>query len=627
VDRHDFTTGEIVTESHLETFQTNVEDADGDLAQDAFGGSGLVSGCGLTEQGTPSWVLSLAAGVLRDALGRRMVVTGTTVDTATATSGGAISVGSGNERYVDVYARFVRGADVVTSAGTDAQGNALTQTVNPESYELLVVAGTEAGSGLAVTPTVPSGSPVLLGRYLRTAAMTAVRTRDLRKDALAYARSTASLWAGASDRRLVVVPTDPPSMAVRVRSNEASPGSAVRVLIDRASVSVASQTTSSITAPGSNSRYDLIAINSLGSVTVVAGTAGASPTRPAVPAAYLPLAYVLVSAAQTAIEASHIEDARPFLASESTQRSVHRETASGGQQEFILPFTYTLGAHALLVTVNGVLLDATQYVETTGTVTLVTPCTGGDVVVIRRDQVQPINAVALAQMVEDLSGIQKGLDVLVEDRGAGIRVYVQPGRAIVGRVQYTVASEQTINPGALSANTTYYLYAYPSAGALAFELSTTQPENTRTWKNGDTTRLFLSTLRADSGSALIQGQNQGGFWWYFRTAEMSSDTAAFTGQSQTTWTDASLASYVPPHCRRARVELTLGTQNTVGYGEIRTKGTTTSSLKIQGPTNGVTSIYTYREVEIHLDTSQRIQYQVSDVTLALSCSVVGFQDR
>lgn len=626
MDRHDFTSGEIVTDTHLETLQTNVEDADGDLASDVVG-SGIVSGCGLTEQGTPSWVLSVAAGVLRDSAGKRMVVTSATVDAATATAGGATSVSSGNERYVDIYARFVRGAAVITSAGTDAQGNALTQTVNPESYELLVVAGAEASAGAAVVPATPSGNPVLLGRFLRTFAMTAVRTRDLRKDALSYARSTASLWAGASDRKLVVLPTDPPSMAVRLRSNEASPGSAVRVLIDRTSVAVASQTTGTITAPAAAPRYDLVYLSAAGGLLVLTGAESGSPVRPVVPAGNLPVAYLLLSVGQTAIEASHIEDARPFFMTQTTQRLEERDgSASVGQTVFPVPWAYTAGVLALTVTVDGVVLDSTQYTESAGQVTLVTPCAGGEVVVVRRDEVQPLTSVALAQMTDDLSGVLAGLDLMVEDRGAGVRIYVQPGRAIVQKVLYTVASEQTVNPGSTSANTTYYLYGYVSSGALAYELSTTAPDVTRTWKNGDASRLFLGTLRSDSGSTILQGERKGRRWHYFRTAEASTDTAGIVGGNATSWADVSLAAYVPPHCRRARVELILGTQGTAGYGEVRTKGTSTSTLRVMGtpPASGTT--YTYREVEIHTDTSQRVQYQVSDVSLTLSIYVVSFDD-
>ena len=48
--------------------------------------------------------------------------------------------------------------------------------------------------------------------------------------------------------------------------------------------------------------------------------------------------------------------------------------------------------------------------------------------------------------------------------------------------------------GALVGNTRYYLYAYESAGVLAWQVSTTAPDDEHLYKSGTTSHVFVSTF-------------------------------------------------------------------------------------------------------------------------------------
>ena len=74
---------------------------------------------------------------------------------------------------------------------------------------------------------------------------------------------------------------------------------------------VASQSTGTVTAPVSNPRIDRIVINPAnGAILTVTGTESASPSPPAIPSCYYPLAQVLLQTTSTAITNTMIMDER-----------------------------------------------------------------------------------------------------------------------------------------------------------------------------------------------------------------------------------------------------------------------------------------------------------------------------
>lgn len=97
-----------------------------------------------------------------------------------------------------------------------------------------------------------------------------------------------------------------PNMTVVIRSG---------ALLDNGTlVERAQQTTGTITAPASTSRIDRIVLDQrTGVFTVVAGTPGASPVAPAIPAGKLPCAQVLLQSTSTVITNAMITDERVFV--------------------------------------------------------------------------------------------------------------------------------------------------------------------------------------------------------------------------------------------------------------------------------------------------------------------------
>lgn len=76
-------------------------------------------------------------------------------------------------------------------------------------------------------------------------------------------------------------------------------------------VSVAAQSTAVVTAPVSNPRIDRVVIDAgNGVIATVTGTESATPTAPAIPSGYLPIAQVLLAPGTTAITNAMITDER-----------------------------------------------------------------------------------------------------------------------------------------------------------------------------------------------------------------------------------------------------------------------------------------------------------------------------
>jgi len=84
-------------------------------------------------------------------------------------------------------------------------------------------------------------------------------------------------------------------------------------------------------ADGTNPRFDLVSINTAGTIVVTVGTAAASPVFPAHPANVVVLAAVYVPASDTAIGATQIIDKRMMLASTNFNRFVDGKYYAFGQ--------------------------------------------------------------------------------------------------------------------------------------------------------------------------------------------------------------------------------------------------------------------------------------------------------
>lgn len=101
-------------------------------------------------------------------------------------------------------------------------------------------------------------------------------------------------------------PTSPASMKVNLAAGH--------IFKDASLTEVAAQQTADFVAPALNSRIDRIVIDrSSGTLSVVAGTAGAAPVAPAIPSGKHPVARIPLTAGQTSITADNIIDERDLF--------------------------------------------------------------------------------------------------------------------------------------------------------------------------------------------------------------------------------------------------------------------------------------------------------------------------
>jgi hypothetical protein len=125
------------------------------------------------------------------------------------------------------------------------------------------------------------------------------------------------------------------------------------------------------------------------------------------------------------------------------------------------------------------------------------------------------------------------------------------------------SSTATFTPGGLSNNTHYYVYAHVSAGSIAYETSTTAPDNARIFKGGDTSRRYVCHIHTYSGAATIrQFTFQRGYYEFRFSAMSAAEAAAFVLVSAATstgavYTDIDLNGFVPSWAKFAKVRVRL----------------------------------------------------------------------
>ena len=179
----------------------------------------------------------------------------------------------------------------------------------------------------AVTLTVSSVAPYVVLRWAYATSATnymdvfavavgSIQTNDLIVGKCVYTGSTLSgfdyavtAYSRSTPQTPVVMlkvePTETPSMYVRIRAG--------RVNYGTANLEIADQLSPAFTAPVTNSRIDLIYINTSGAIAVSTGTAAVSPVAPDYNSKIV-LAEVTITAGQTTITASSIKDVRNFSA-------------------------------------------------------------------------------------------------------------------------------------------------------------------------------------------------------------------------------------------------------------------------------------------------------------------------
>ena len=105
------------------------------------------------------------------------------------------------------------------------------------------------------------------------------------------------------------------------------------VVLDGKPISVSQQLNKSVSAAdGTNPRFDLISVNSSGTVVVTKGTAAAQPVAPAIPASSVPLAFLYVPANDNTHVNTQITDKRVFLSSTGVWYTFAASDSSAGRR-------------------------------------------------------------------------------------------------------------------------------------------------------------------------------------------------------------------------------------------------------------------------------------------------------
>ena len=170
---------------------------------------------------------------------------------------------------------------------------------------------------------------------------------------------------------------------------------------------------------------------------------------------------------------------------------------------------------------------------------------------------------------------------------------------------------------ALGNNVRYYLYAYYNGTGLAFIVNTTAPNVSRTYENGNTDHIFVSTFVTD-GSGIIIPYVQTGRQVRYSNPYQGPSVATNTGGG--VWTDVNFNAttpMIPTWAQSVTLLVDLSNSDTTAGGDLyylRPKGITASGnynlQAIQFYTGTVTGYLTHilTQVELHTNDSQLVQY-------------------
>ena len=188
-------------------------------------------------------------------------------------------------------------------------------------------------------------------------------------------------------------------------------------------------------------------------------------------------------------------------------------------------------------------------------------------------------------------------------------------------ISFLNATQQSVTAatafgGALAINTRYYLYAYNNAGTLDFIVNATAPNASRTYENGNTDRVFITTFVTDgSGIIIPYVQNRGRV--VYTTPGANPSISMNTGGAA--WTDANpnaTTPMVPSWAQTIELYLVLTNSDNTAGGDsfsLRAKGVTGTGYTNAGKIYVVGAVDHYVQAlfdttEMVVSTGQLFQY-------------------
>lgn len=224
---------------------------------------------------------------------------------------------------------------------------------------------------------------------------------------------------------------------------------------------------------------------------------------------------------------------------------------------------------------------------------------------------------AAAAPASSFAGLLRGGDLSCTD-GAVINIGPVHGVIFSNQVHLSSFTATTITPVGLATDTWYYLYGYVSGAGIAFEYSTTVPDSSLRFKNGDTSRRYFGPFRTytDGGSTKIHAftMMNGRYLYRLRTVNQAVALSALTGGAATAATAVSLASLIPPHARIADIVIRVSTtasDTTVARVDVWSLSTDTGFIQVTLAGNSLGADARQERHLIETDSSRNIHYRFS----------------
>lgn len=173
----------------------------------------------------------------------------------------------------------------------------------------------------------------------------------------------------------------------------------------------------------------------------------------------------------------------------------------------------------------------------------------------------------------------------------------------------------------LASNTWYYVYVYVSGGALVTEYVTTAPDDSLCFKTGDATRRYVGPFRTDGSGVPLPMRYSDGHCTYRISATASPAHAYYNLTGPASFADLSLAAWVPPTARIARLFAQLTLATSTAQLQLRTKGDTLNAWQSRTLTGPDADEW---NVEIETGSTQLIQHNADGQTETVF--VTGFRE-
>ena len=178
----------------------------------------------------------------------------------------------------------------------------------------------------------------------------------------------------------------------------------------------------------------------------------------------------------------------------------------------------------------------------------------------------------------------------------------------------TTVLDPTAMTGGLMASTRYWLYAIDDAGVIAFEVSTTGPEEGLLFKMGDNTRWFLSTFSTDAGGNLVA------FEQVDEEFTLSTNQPILNSGSETVTAPITFGTMYPPQAHRVYYSAYINASSSGDYADIIEGGYVRTRLK----DDGVSGTYAQGFANVSL-SGGTLSYRVSSSEVRLTVEPLGFR--